>query len=121
MKKYLPLLILAALSACSPAEKPATQTIAPSQSVAPNANKKVVLIDVRTADEFKDGHLADATNIPHDQIAQRIAETGADKDSEIHLYCRSGNRSEQALQTLKGMGFTNVKNLGAYQDLIKQK
>lgn len=121
MKKYWAMMALAMLVACSPTEQPAaqtTQTTAPTQSV---AGKKVVLIDVRSADEYQDGHLTDAHNIPHDQIAQRIAETGADKDTEIHLYCRSGNRSAQAQKALQDLGFTNVKNLGAYQDLIKQK
>lgn len=121
MQKYLAIALFAlCAAACSPTEKPAAQT-AVSQPSPTSANKKIVLIDVRSAEEFREGHLTGAFNISHEQIAQRIAETGADKDTEIHLYCRSGSRAGQAQQALQDLGFTRVKNLGAYSDLIKQQ
>lgn len=76
-----------------------------------------LLVDVRTAEEFAAGHLNQALNIPHKQIAQRVAELGADKSREIVLYCRSGHRSGVALETLKKMGFTHLTNAGGYEDL----
>lgn len=116
--KYLLMMTVAMLAACSPTDKPAEQA---AQSPASVASKNSVLIDVRTADEFNAGHLPNALHMPHDQIAQSIAATGVDKNAEIQLYCRSGSRAAQAQKTLQDLGFTNVKNLGAYQDLIKQK
>lgn len=79
----------------------------------PNA----VLIDVRTADEFADGALLGATLIPHEQIAQRIAEVAPDKDTPIVLYCRSGRRSGIAQDRLLELGYNNVINAGGYDHL----
>ena len=81
---------------------------------------KGVWIDVRSADEFKQGHLSDAINVPHDKIAQQIAQIEPNKNAPINLYCRSGRRAEVALQELKKLGYTQVINHGGYDDLIKQ-
>lgn len=74
-------------------------------------------IDVRSADEFQAGHLKDALNIPHTEIAARIHEVTQDKNAEIQLYCRSGRRSGLAEAELKKLGYTNVHNAGAYETL----
>lgn len=79
-----------------------------------------IWIDVRSEEEFKAGHLENAINIPHDQIATQIASVTTNKDEPIHLYCRSGRRAESALQVLKEMGYTNITNHGGYDDLVKQ-
>jgi phage shock protein E len=76
-----------------------------------------VWIDVRTPEEYAAGHLEGATNIPYDQIAERIAALVPDKNTEIHLYCRSGRRSGLALQALRDLGYTKVINEGAYEKL----
>ena len=70
------------------------------------------LLDVRTTSEWdQDGHLADATLIPHSDLEEREDELPTDKDTLILLYCRSGNRSQDAAQTLLDMGFTNLIEL----------
>lgn len=70
------------------------------------------LLDVRTTSEWEqDGHLADATLIPHSDLEEREDELPTDKDTLILLYCRSGNRSQDAAQTLLDMGFTNLIEL----------
>ncbi len=74
-------------------------------------------IDVRGASEFDAGHLDGAVNIPHDVIGDKVAAVAPDKDAEIHIYCRSGRRSDIALKTLEGMGYTNVVNEGGYAQL----
>lgn len=79
-----------------------------------------VWVDVRSADEYRAGHLAGAVNIVHGNIASQIVNVAPNKDTPIHLYCRSGSRAEVALQTLKKLGYTNVKNHGGYDALIKQ-
>ncbi|HIG34272.1 MAG TPA: rhodanese-like domain-containing protein [Candidatus Poseidoniales archaeon] len=75
-------------------------------------NPDAFLLDVRTQSEWEqDGHLADATLIPHTELESRESELPDDKDSFILLYCRSGNRSQTAAQTLVDMGFTNLMEL----------
>lgn len=80
-----------------------------------------IWIDVRTADEFNIGHLEGATHIPYEEIAARISEITTDKDATIHLYCRSGNRSGIAQQTLQMMGFKNTVNEGGYEDILQKQ
>lgn len=76
-----------------------------------------VLIDVRTADEFNEGHLANAINIPYTEIADKIAAHVKNKTDRIVVYCRSGNRSSIAKKTLEKLGYTEVVNAGSYRTL----
>lgn len=70
------------------------------------------LLDVRTTSEWEqDGHLENATLIPHTDLEDRVSELPEDKDTLILLYCRSGNRSQDAAQTLLDLGFTNLIEL----------
>ena len=73
-------------------------------------------IDVRTADEFNAGHVDGAVNIPYGDISERIAEVTENRDELIYLYCRSGRRSGIAKDTLDQAGFSNVVNLGGFED-----
>lgn len=76
-----------------------------------------IWIDVRSAEEYQAGHLNDALNIPHTDIAAKIASVTQDKNAEIQLYCRSGRRSGLAEAELKKLGYTNVHNAGGYEAL----
>lgn len=119
MRKLLTVVCLAAafavpIAAQAAAAKPAEKTAAQP------AKAKGIWIDVRTPEEFKEGHLKDAVNIPVDQIGARIGSVSPDKSAPVNLYCRSGRRSEAALQELKKMGYTNVTNHGGYQDLLQK-
>jgi rhodanese-related sulfurtransferase len=69
----------------------------------------LVVIDVRSADEFAKGHVPGAVNIPHDQIASRLAEVPKDKD--VVLYCHSGRRAGLAATVLKDNGYTRLSHL----------
>lgn len=71
-----------------------------------------VLVDVRTLAEYKSGHLDEAVNLPVETIADTIGNEISDKDTKIVLYCRSGNRSATAGQTLIDMGYKNVYDMG---------
>ena len=64
-----------------------------------------IIIDVRTAGEFNSGHLENAINIPYDIIDQEIGKHVKDKNSDIMVYCRSGNRSGIAKKTLNKIGY----------------
>jgi phage shock protein E len=85
-----------------------------------SAFAKDVVIDVRTPQEFQGGHVQGALNLPHDSIAQDIAKAKVNKDDHVILYCRSGRRSEIALGTLKGLGFSNVENYGGFEQAQKR-
>ena len=77
-----------------------------------------VWIDVRTAEERTEGYLVGVAHIPHDQIGDRIGEVAPDRDQPIHLFCRSGNRSGIAINTLRAMGYTNLHNEGSFEDAV---
>jgi phage shock protein E len=77
-------------------------------------------IDVRSASEYSERHVEQAVNIPYTEIAAGIAELGADEDALIYVYCRSGRRSGIAKETLDGMGFTQVVNIGGIEDALKK-
>lgn len=76
-----------------------------------------VIIDVRSAEEFGAGHISGALNIPHDQMEARLAEIAAYKEKDVVVYCRSGRRSELALDVLKNAGFKSAYNAGGLADL----
>ncbi|MCB0344261.1 MAG: rhodanese-like domain-containing protein [Bdellovibrionales bacterium] len=80
-----------------------------------------LILDVRTAQEFSQGHIEGALNIPHNEIEQRIAELGPDKSRIVVAYCAVGGRSEKAKQQLLAHGFKQVYNAGGYIDLLNSK
>jgi len=75
-----------------------------------------VWIDVRSAEEYKEGHLRQATLIPYDVIAKEIATLALTKDAPIYLYCGSGYRAGKAKKTLEAQNYTNVSNVGGLED-----
>lgn len=79
--------------------------------------ESTILIDVRTAEEYKAGHLRNAINIPHTEIGARIGDHAKSKEDSITLYCRSGRRSAIAKKTLENMGYKHVVDAGAYSKL----
>ncbi len=76
----------------------------------------VTIVDVRTPEEFTEGHFPNAINIPLDQVAQRIDEFRKMK-KPIIAYCRSGNRSGIAVSILKQNGIADAINGGGLDDL----
>ena len=72
------------------------------------------LVDVRTETEYEDGNIKKAMNIPLYLVAQKVPELLPDRNKTILLHCRSGSRSFAAKRKLKGMGYTNVFNLGSF-------
>ena len=75
------------------------------------ANDGAVLIDVRTAEEYRDGHIDGSVNIPLDRISS-VENTVKDKSTPLYVYCLSGGRSGQAVSYLKQIGYTNAKSIG---------
>ena len=75
------------------------------------SEKDYIIVDVRTPEEFADGHIEGAINIPLDTISTSIPEL-PNKNQLIMIYCRSGNRSNQAANKLDDLGYTNVIDFG---------
>jgi len=71
-----------------------------------------VIIDVRTLDEWNAGHLATAEHLQLDRVAESIDTVVLNKNQQVYLYCRSGNRSGQAKIIMDSLGYTNVTNAG---------
>lgn len=70
-----------------------------------------VIIDVLEPSEFANGHVTSAINIPPQSLMSGAPELkDVPKDAEIIVYCRTGSRSNVAMNILKGMGYTNVTN-----------
>ena len=70
-----------------------------------------VLLDVRTPQEYQEGHIPGSHNMPLQQL-DKVEEVTENKDTVLYVYCRSGARSRQAVSLLKHMGYTNVHNIG---------
>lgn len=70
-----------------------------------------LLLDVRTPQEYQDGHIPGSRNLPLQNISNAPAVTGS-KEVPLFVYCYSGARSAQAVSALQRMGYRQVKNLG---------
>jgi phage shock protein E len=80
-----------------------------------------VVIDVRTEDEYQNGHLSLASH-QYDLLNGEFEAQldSLDKDKTYYLYCRSGNRSGQAARLMKKNGFENVYNVGGFKELADE-
>lgn len=77
-----------------------------------NNSENSLIIDVRTHDEFNDGHIENSLNFNIYDAVKFIEEISKlDKEASVHVYCKSGIRSLQACEIIKGMGFRKVFNL----------
>ena len=76
----------------------------------------VVILDVRTQDEYDGGHIRNAILLPVDEIGLKAEDTLPDKDQMIFVYCRSGVRSQSAANALIGLGYTDVYDIGGIRD-----
>lgn len=75
----------------------------------------IVILDVRTEQEYASGHIKNAVCLPNEDILGE-PEILPDKGQKILVYCRSGNRSKQAAQKLADMGYENVLEFGGILD-----
>jgi len=75
------------------------------------SDKNIVLLDVRTAQEFEQGHIPNAVNISHKELEARLAELSGAKNTQVVIYCRSGRRAEVAKQLLVTNGFNQLDHL----------
>lgn len=86
-----------------------------------SAEENFFLLDVRTEEEYRAGHIQGAQWFPRGKLEYYIQERIKDPDSKIVLYCRTGGRSALATLTLKDMGYTNVVDLeGGFKEWVAE-
>ena len=131
----LSVLTLSACTAPAPAEETVTESSAasaePAAAKTPAVYQKItakqakarmdsgdaiIILDVRTQEEFNAGHIAGAILIPNETILDEQPALLPDLDAEILVYCRSGNRSAQSANKLIAIGYTNVYDFGGIID-----
>jgi len=79
----------------------------------------VLVVDVRTVQEYETKHLTNVINIPLDEVKQKFPTMITNKAEIVLLHCRSGRRSSLAEQELRALGYTNVFNIGSYEQARK--
>jgi phage shock protein E len=87
----------------------------------PMLDNGALLIDVRSKEEFDEGHIDGALNIPWDKTDALKFAIGEDKQRQVVFYCRSGNRAGKARAELESMGYTNVFNATGFSALRATK
>ena len=119
MKKILSIILSAlALTACSSSgSENSYEQLSMYKALSQMAKEEnYILLDVRTIEEYNDGHIPGAINIANESIrTDEIAEL-PDKEQRIYVYCRSGNRSKQAAKKLVKLGYTNIIEIGGIMD-----
>ena len=75
-----------------------------------------VILDVRTEEEFSQGHIPGAILIPDYEISEKAESVLTDKNQTILVYCRSGRRSKLAAQALADLGYTDIREFGGIID-----
>ena len=81
-----------------------------------NEDSDIIILDVRTEEEYNSGHIEGAVLLPNNEIEEKAEELLRDKSANILVYCRSGNRSASASQDLIKLGYTNVYDFGGILD-----
>ncbi len=113
MRKYflLTFLCLIWLVGCSNQDKKVINYIQAKEQI---INNGAILLDVRTKEEYDEGHINGALLLTLDSIdTNTIGEIVDSKDTPIIVYCRSGKRSHEALEKLNSLGYNHVYDLGA--------
>ena len=123
MKKTLILVLLAALLLAGCAKQTENTQEAALMNITAEEAKKLmdsesgyVILDVRTEQEYAEGHIPGAILIPDYEISEKAESVLTDKDQLILVYCRSGRRSKNAAAQLEEMGYTRIREFGGILD-----
>ena len=120
-KMMLVLLAMILLTACAQNKEKDREAV--SMNITAEEAKRImdneegyIIIDVRTQEEYDEGHIPGAVLISHEEIAEKAEDVLTDKDQLILVYCRSGRRSKIASEALVELGYTNIKEFGGILD-----
>ena len=120
IRKLLPFVLsLMLLSACSApsSSKGSYRQINMDEAVKMMRDKKdYIILDVRRPDEYAEGHIPGAINVPNEDIGTAEISELPDKSQLILVYCRSGRRSKEAAEKLVKLGYTSIVEFGGILD-----
>ena len=122
MKAWVCLLLaVLLLTACSPNQEPDREAVymnitAKEAKELMDTETGYIILDVRTREEYDQGHIPGAILIPDTEIRTEAEEILTDKDRLILVYCRSGRRSKLAAEILVELGYTNIREFGGIID-----
>ena len=120
IKRLLPFVLsLMLLSSCgtSGGSKGNYRQISMDQAVKMMKDEKdYIILDVRRPDEYAEGHIPGAINVPNEEIGTAEILELPSKSQLILVYCRSGRRSKEAAEKLAGLGYTNIVEFGGILD-----
>ena len=71
-------------------------------------NSNAILIDVRSTQEYKEGHIAGAISIPYYEIWKKASHQIKDRNTKIIIYCNTGSRAKKAEKILRKLGYINI-------------
>ena len=122
MKRFKKLILMmlsgVLLTSCSPFENTASyRQISMNEAVKMMKDEKnYIILDVRRPDEFAEGHIPGAINVPNEEIVTDDIADLPNKSQLILVYCRSGRRSKEASEKLVKLGYTNIVEFGGILD-----
>ena len=119
VKKLIPIILSALLfSACAPSgANGGYRRISMAEAIGiMEKEKDYIILDVRRADEYAEGHIPGAINVANEDIGSDEIPKLPDKSQLILVYCRSGRRSKEAAEKLVNLGYTNIVEFGGIQD-----
>ena len=122
MKKLIILLLVVMLLTACGQDKENDQGVVYVNITAEEAKQIIdteegyIILDVRTQEEYDQGHIPGAILIPDTEIKAKAEDVLTDKEQMILVYCRSGRRSKLAAETLVELGYTNIKEFGGIID-----
>jgi rhodanese-related sulfurtransferase len=122
MKKLmLIVMVLMLLTACGQTENSNKEAVymnitAEEAKRIMDSEEGYIILDVRTQEEYDDGHIPGAIVISHEEIVEKAEKVLTDKDQLILVYCRSGRRSKIAAEALVKLGYTNILEFGGIID-----
>ena len=99
-----------------PEEKGYTTITAEDAKVEMEMEEPFLILDVRTQEEYDEGHIPEAVLVSVTDIEDRIESVVPEKSMKLLVYCRSGNRSQAAAEKLVELGYTNVYDFGGIQN-----
>ena len=127
-KKYLIILIaiifiFSTLTACNFNEEVQNNESLSYSNISPleakellDKNDKIVLLDVRTEEEYETAHIPSSNLLPLSELETKVEKEIPNKEKQIIVYCRSGRRSAIAAERLTDLGYVNVYDLGGIID-----
>lgn len=125
-KLFILLLVLAVVMLCACAKESkttSTSTVSTYRQITQSEaadimenDKSCIILDVRTLEEYNEGHIPNAICIPNEIIIDKQPSKLPDKDQLILVYCRSGRRSKEAAEKLAAMGYSNIVEFGGIRD-----